>query len=293
MNALVTGRTRARVPFLRSAETRHLLVGVDFSEASRAALQRASELSRLLGLGMRVMHVLPPHRAEGPHARTSTDRRSAASTIQSWASFEGGLVLGESELQVEVGEVCDVLRREAASDDVALLVVGRAHDRDLRPDGVVRRLLRTTPKTMLVARRGRSQGEVVAATDCVRLNLPVLCEARALATALDAKVTAVHNVNPDVARSSRFARSLPRSVELMKLVVAQRLDRLHAVVGVEPLITEQLDAAAGVLSVARARAAQLIVLGAKPASPNPQEGGTAERIVIHSRRSVMLVPLEG
>jgi nucleotide-binding universal stress UspA family protein len=111
-----------------------ILVGVDFSECSRCALEQAVRLARWNSAGLRIIHVVPPpslnstdetlqHTLDELRGRM---REDAIARLADWAG-EAGAPPGHSR-EVINGVPLDVLLTESRSREADLLVLGVTGD---------------------------------------------------------------------------------------------------------------------------------------------------------------------
>ena len=182
----------------------------------------------------------------------------------------------------------ETLRRE--SENAALLVVRNPPcdaqgGRDPRWHSFLRHIKRPV---LAVGTCGPAKA-VVAASDCSDPALPVVREARTIAAALGSKLILVHNVDP---LASQFAErvGLPMSTPMADMLAHHLREQLEvAVVDSEVVITRDEDNARGILHVANAHQAELIVVGVKPQEVAPH--GTADAIIDTAQQSVLFIPL--
>ena len=107
-------------------DIRHVLCGVDFSDASFAAAHFAIALSRALSTPVTLVHAVAPvtvHATWDALVLASTDERLKAASSR---LHEFGEMLGTPapEVVAQVGDVADVLADEAAARGPAFIVLG-------------------------------------------------------------------------------------------------------------------------------------------------------------------------
>lgn len=136
------------------------LVGLDFSPASRRALQVARALAKRTGAKVRVVHVVSPvYQVEGIDAAEYVKER------RRWAQQQlRRLHLDSADVVLRVGDPAEQLRDEARRAQVRLLVLGTSHRSLLQRwlvGSVASKLLLDSPVPVLVVpmrpSRGRSQ----------------------------------------------------------------------------------------------------------------------------------------
>lgn len=143
---------------------RTILVAVDFSDASRAAVRRARALARSAGASLRILHACPPPSDDlDPRLveqLTEELRRGAKLRLANLAaSFDDGRVALSTAF--EEADPSRAIRDAAESDDVSLIVMGshgrRGIDR-LLLGSVAARVVQRAPKPVFVV-RGEHSGE--------------------------------------------------------------------------------------------------------------------------------------
>lgn len=185
---------------------RTILVPVDFSEASLAAVRRARALARSSGASLRLLHASPPPAAElDPRlAEQLTDelRRGAKLRLANLAADidDGRVPLSTA---FEEADPSRAIRDAAEADDVSLIVMGshgrRGVDR-LLLGSVAARTVQRAPKPVLVVRAedsaedeaGPPMRSILLATDFSEKAAAVEREVAEWALRLGAEVEVLH-----------------------------------------------------------------------------------------------------
>lgn len=182
-----------------------ILVPIDFSEASGAAVRRARAIARSTGAGLRLLHACPaptddldPRLAE---QLTEELRRGAKLRLASFAgSFDDGRVPVTTVF--EEADPSRAIRDAAEADDVSLIVMGshgrRGIDR-LLLGSVAARVVQRAPKPVLVVRGehpaeddGPSLRSILLATDFSEKAAAVEPEVAEWAVRFGAEVEVLH-----------------------------------------------------------------------------------------------------
>jgi nucleotide-binding universal stress UspA family protein len=149
----------------------------------------------------------------------------------------------------------------------------------------------------LVARAAVPGQAIVAAADLARRDVPVLRKAGALSLSLGAPLIVVHNINP---ASSYVSSGMGAPIVCFTgeaLIETRRsylLDAARALsLQLEPVVSIERDAVDAILTTARARNADLIVVGTNPRFwvVRLLTDGIAAALVDRANRSVLVVPL--
>ncbi len=144
------------------------------------------------------------------------------------------------------------------------------------PGDSVLQLATESGASCVIARRPRPDHSVMAASRMLDARLPVVREAAALAHALHRQLTVHHHVEPEIAQAHRPD-------------LEPQVERLARAEGADVALTEGSDPVSGILSVARASDADVIVVGA-PRSDSEASRRVAARVAALAYRSVMVVP---
>jgi universal stress protein E len=184
-----------------------ILVGVDFSECSRSALEQAVRLARWNNAGLRIIHVMPPpslnstdetlqRTLDGMRGRM---REDAIARLVDWAG-EAGAPAGHSR-EVINGVPLDVLLAESRSKEADLLVLGVTGD-SLLPNGAgtlaTKCLRKAGTKVMLVnASHSHPFRRIVACVDFSEAAREVVAQAWRVAGRDRAEVHLLHVFQPE------------------------------------------------------------------------------------------------
>ncbi len=184
-----------------------ILVGVDFSECSRSALEQAVRLARWNNAGLRIIHAMAsPSLDAGDDTMQSTldelrerMREHAIARLADWAAAAGAPV-GHSR-EVINGVPLDVLLTESRTRDADLLVLGITGD-SLLPNGAgtlaTKCLRKAGSKVMLVnASHAQPFRRIVACVDLSEISGEVVAQAWRVAGRDGAEVQLLHVFQPN------------------------------------------------------------------------------------------------
>jgi nucleotide-binding universal stress UspA family protein len=160
-------------------------------------------------------------------------------------------------------------------------------------------LARTANIPVLVLRETSLQKTIVAATDLEDSDYPVLRKAAEIAERLRWRVIPFHNVTPlslNIGTETPWppmttmASDAESEHRQMRLARASR--RLH--IDAPSVTASELSPADGILQIARANDADIVVVGARPRSLLGYlvANGVAAQVVDRARRSVLVTPLD-
>jgi universal stress protein E len=184
-----------------------ILVGVDFSECSRCALEQAVRLARWNNAGLRIIHALSPasFHATGQELQQTLDelrgrmREHAIARLADWAA-QAGAPAGHSR-EVILGAPLDVLLTESRSQDADLLVLGVTGE-SLLGNGAgtlaTKCLRKSGAKVMLVnAAHAQPFRRIVACVDFSEASVEVVAQAWRVAGRDRAEVHLLHVFQPE------------------------------------------------------------------------------------------------
>jgi nucleotide-binding universal stress UspA family protein len=188
-------------------QLKSILVGVDFSECSRSALEQAVRLARWNNAGLRIIHAMPPP-SQAPTDVTLQQtldsmrgqmREAAIARLADWAG-EAGAPAGHSR-EVINGAPIDVLLAESRSKDADLLVLGVTGD-SLLLNGAgtlaTKCLRKAGTKVMLVkASHAQPFRRIVACVDFSETSREVVAQAWRVAGRDCAEVHLLHVFQPE------------------------------------------------------------------------------------------------
>lgn len=294
MTSLVTRPAKSAVapseaPALTPVRRPIVVVATCMDRASAIALDRGASLATTVGAELRLVHVVahrvPPHPERT--FRVAERARSYKKAIREWALFETGIELSERKIHVRYGRVPTNVRSVCRAVGADILVVGgRAEHGSPETGKKVRSMIRGANCPILLASPPKD-GDILVATDLEDPSIPVVCAAVDFGRSVGRKVSLVHNVRVG---SASVRVVLPRMIS--EQLVLGPLARLDGIVRGAPVledatVTCRHSTAAAVLELARAREADLLVVGAKE-----ELGGTARDVLDNAVRSVLVVPTE-
>jgi nucleotide-binding universal stress UspA family protein len=266
-------------------------------------LVRAAALSRALRAELQVLRVLPVlRRVRAPSAgiprvlqpsrRLLRASRAASEWIQDALGDDQAFV---TRVTIVQGDFLPVVASRAARAEAGLIVVPPSTE---RMGSLVATLAGKSGVPVLVARESRSEATIVAATDLLTEGYPVLGEAAALGLHLDAPVVAVHSVNPLSAVMAGASRTWPvpavgahpgSEADCARLAAASA----ELPVETRSVIRHEMNPADAILDEARARDANLVVVGTRRWFEHALVGSVAAQVVNRAKRSVLVTPLIG
>lgn len=276
------------------------------SRGNSIALRRADAFARLLDAELHVLHVLPaPTALRGlfralrvsEQAHRHEHEEILACLRESRAFFQQ--VLGrtppESSVHVEMGDFLGAAVAHASSLGAMLAIVSADHkhlgDR-------ITTLARVLATPVLVARAPGAREMIIAATDLEDARYPVLHEASELARQLAQQVVAVHNLAPLLELGIHASwpvaiLSDASGLQARKRKLANATAQLAAVS--QTVISQDSSTVDAILQQARSRSADLVIVGTRPRSRFDRfvRGSVASQVVDRSRRSVLVVPMDG
>jgi nucleotide-binding universal stress UspA family protein len=288
-----------------------LLCPIDFSEFSRQALAHAAAIASHFGARLIVLSVDDPFLTEAataagftasPAEETRGELRRFCADILT--SFSGPAAIDYS---VRVGKPATEILREAQDRRVDLIVMsshGRSGMRKLFFGSTTERVLRETSVPVLVTRDWRrpfsSLSElaryitgVMVPVDFTPESSHQLAIANGLATALSARLIAVHVLEP-VFVPQRVRLALP-GAELARRSQAE--ERLAALVGAaggrrrSESIVLLGEPSEEIVKLADARNAGVIVMGLHSSGPlGPRMGSVTYRVLCQTDALVLAVP---
>jgi nucleotide-binding universal stress UspA family protein len=283
-----------------------ILVGVDFSECSRCALEQAVRLARWNNAGLRIIHAMAPpslistdetvqQTLDGMRGRI---REAAIARLADWAG-EAGAPAGHSR-EVINGVPLDVLLTESRSKDADLLVLGVTGD-SLLTNGAgtlaTKCLRKAGTKVMLVnATHAQPFRRIVACVDFSETSREVVAQACRVAGRDRAEVHLLHVFQPqwntwtslaELPAVSDFESAYRAILEGNLRQFAAGPTEAHQVVSVYPGKTH----GHGIAEYCRNVDADLVILGAKGQTNLKYVllGSTVERLMKEVPCSVLVV----
>lgn len=259
-----------------------VLLVLDHTAPSRAAVIRACRLSRLLDATLQIVDVVP----------VSAAHPAGTSVISRAAHLPGG---ERCDVEITYGEVRESAERAISRYRPVIVVMGAARGVELACELVDRGRV-----TVIVARPERTNGPFIAASDMGHVGFPVVARALELAERYARELTLFHNANayPRLAGNPMEPPTRYASIsDLMEATVAAKVTRLRGIAGgherVDAVISRSQDTEASVLELARERDADLVIVGRRAPSWLGRVLGhhLTEHLLERCQRSVMIVPV--
>ena len=198
-------------------------------------------------------------------------------------------------LSIVHGDFVEQVAAYAATIDSSLIIVP---PRRGRLTGMVTSLAGAALTPVLVTHERPGKPAIIAATDLRSTGYPVLREAAEFGQRLDARLVAVHNIEPvpvstietgwTINLSQPFAVHEARSEQL--LLAAQQLP-----IGTQTVVFDELSSAGAILAEAEAREADCVVVGTRPPQSWLDEFSSsrvANQIIERAACSVLVLPLD-
>lgn len=283
-----------------------ILVGVDFSECSRCALEQAVRLARRNDAGLRIIHVMHPP------SLNSTDetlqqtlgglyvrmREEAVARLAAWAD-KASAPAGHSR-EVIHGVPLDVLLNETRSKGADLLVLGVTGD-SMLPNGAgtlaTKCLRKASTKVMLVkSNQAVAFHRIVACVDFSDASREVVAQAWHLAGRDRAEVHLLHVFQPEwrVWTSMTELLALGDFEKSYRAILEGNLRQFAAgPPGVNPIVSvcPGKTHGHGIAEYCRDVGADLVILGSKGQTNLKYVllGSTVERLLKESPCSILVV----
>jgi nucleotide-binding universal stress UspA family protein len=290
----------ADVPVLRekrhaqATPPRRVAVGVGFDHASSVALIRAHAMARRMELELLIVHVMAREPLASGTRSTVVDLSSrrarmhlGKTTVQDWAFFETGIALPRESILIRFGRPAEQLARITQERRPDLLVIGGRVESESQGRGVATAIVARSHCPVLVAGDPREDRTAVVGCDLASAEVPVVRVAAKLAHRLGLRVSVVHNLPRTSLRGASYA--LPATLRMQARWLRTRalagLVRDLAVVD-DAVVTSEPMSADAILRRARARDADLIILGT-----HHDMGLTTRMVLAEARRSILVVPL--
>jgi nucleotide-binding universal stress UspA family protein len=288
-----------------------VLCPIDFSEFSRLALAHAIAIANHFGARLVVLSVDDPLLTEAaaaagfvPSPAKETRRELQRFCGDTLASLPGASTI---EYRVAVGKPATEILREARDLCVDLIVMsshGRSGMRKLFFGSTTERVLRETSVPVLVTRERQRpftslselaghMTRVIAPIDLTESSAHHLSAARAIATALSARLIVVHVLEPlFVPYSVRVA--LPGAEHARRSRAEEKLNALLASIeGAQQSESMVLlgEPSEEIVKLADARNAGLIVMALHSAGPlGPRMGSVTYRVLCQTNALVLALP---
>ena len=258
---------------------RTIVVGVDFSECSRSALEQAARMAAWNQASLRVMHAIEyltiSEAAEALRLNEdgirSEIRQQAIARLAGWVAEVGAPA--QHSREVIFGPPLDVLLQEARTSNADLLVLGVSGD-SLLPYGagtLATKCLRKAPcKVMLVkATHARPFRRIVACVDFSESSREAVLQAMRISSQDRAELHFLHVFQPPWDFSAPFSERVPAVAVFAKNYRLVLQNNLRQFVGADPsgpsicAITEAKTHGHGIAEYCRRIDADLVILGSK------------------------------
>jgi nucleotide-binding universal stress UspA family protein len=267
-----------------------ILLVLRCGEFPSETLKRAGALCEALNADLTIMRVLDCYPVISPSLRpfAMTDGAQALDGLlklrfatSAWAESALGRAFPQARLELQRGGYVQLACRRARELNASVIVVAPGAG---PIDSAIESIAISTGISVLVGRWSEQHDSiVVAATDLEDPRFPVLRAAAELSRALGASLVPVHNISP---LSARLRGSVSRPEAF-----ARAAAELH--LGQAGVVSEDSDAARAILREARAREADLVIVGLRPRSwlQGLRRPSVASCVLRDARRSVLLTPL--
>ena len=290
-------------------QIRTILVGIDFSESARSALEQAVRLAHERGAHLRLLHVLEPIPAPasaGDIAPLLDDvqqlcQRHAAQRLEAWAAAAGAPA--GHDRSVVVGVPLEVLLTESRQRGCDLLVLGHGGGAAGAAGAgtLATKCVRKAGLKVLLVKsdRARPFRRLVAGVDFSRASRAAVDQSWRVAAGGPAERHFVHVFTPSWQRWASLGE-LPALADFergYRVLLEGNLRQFVAAPEGAPA-THAVTAApahgAGLADYCRRVDADLVVVGTKGHSDLPyvRLGGTVERLLRETPCSVLVVPAE-
>lgn len=282
---------------------RRILLATPERHRSVTSLRRAIAHARRLEAEVHVVTVVPESGHVDPlfpqlhvlDAIRGVERaRRAGQATRSWLDAVPDFDPAAVHVHVRTGSFVDEVAELARELDVERVIMPPL----ATPFGAtVTALARAAGVPVLVARAPTSHETIVAATDLEDPSYPVIRAAVALAAGLETPIVALHNAVPGrVSLASAAARASDRDSVTSGGEGRRQLERAAAwpELFAEAVVANDPSPVEAILREARARDADLVVVGSRPRSWLSRVFGSsvASDVVNLARRSVLVAPLE-
>lgn len=291
-----------------------ILVAVDFSTGSRAALDQASRIARLQGAALHVLHVvdstavatLAASRESGYESQAATATEGARTALDAWLAQSE--VPAGAKATIVVGTPLHEILEHVRTLHADLLVAGIAGTGEAAPGAgsVSGKLARKSPSRVLLVRSGHSHAfqKVVACIDFSETSREVVAAARRIALKDSASVDFLHVwqepwiVPPRGAFVESVYPSLVFTENERQAHIKNLRQGLHDFVGTSAqgitateILHEAMNYGNGIAAHAQECKADLIIMGGKGRTNLRYMliGSTAERLLTSLPCSILIV----
>lgn len=168
---------------------------------------------------------------------------------------------------------------------------------DRMPGGDITSLSKAAATPVLVARGTQGPAKILAATDLLSPSYPVLTHAADLGRRVNGTVVAIHNVTPEPIAGAEVAlKGYSLSLQNPQIVRAERLAEVARSIPsvTHTVVRSEHSPAHAVVNEARARAADLVVVGTRwrAGLERVWHGSVSDMIVKNASCSVLVLPLD-
>ncbi|MDP2275607.1 MAG: universal stress protein [Archangium sp.] len=282
------------------AKRSRVLLALPAGVLSSVSLFRAMAFARLRDAELHVLRVLPVRPSSFPLfpqlngvmalENINRDHESVEAT-RAWLDDAAGETFA---LEVRSGSFVAETTKRAQELCAELVVMPPAEGRF---GATATDLAQAAGVPVLVARPPMAEDVIIAASDLSDRQYPVLRQATELGAALEAPVVAMHNVVP-VGVYATPELSWPLTLDVTESVAQAKHTELEQAAlklrgHAQAVVTTGVSCSEAILREARARDADLVVVGTREQSLLEWlfDGSVAARVVEASRRSVLVVPL--
>jgi nucleotide-binding universal stress UspA family protein len=268
-----------------------LLLALTDGDYPTAALEQCAGLAQSLEADLHVLQVLPAEYHFTPDVPDldliQTTRRverclGAARLTKAWCDGVLTDPLSAKRLRIRIGDFVEDAASRAAEVDAAFIVLPPSTG---RLGATAAALARASSRPVLVARTPLRRAALLAATDLKDDTYWVLRQAVELGARLETPVVAVHNVS--CLPSGFDTPSRLDSIQTQALRLVRATEQLEATM--ETVVATEVDPVDAILDQARARNADVIVVGTRPRG-RPSDRSLAAEVVSRSDRSVLITP---
>jgi nucleotide-binding universal stress UspA family protein len=294
---------------------RNILCATDLDDSAGEEITQAAALAAGDGARLVVLHVVATPSAmpttgvevAPPVVDTATLLADATAALARRLAHHPRAGAARPEVVQATSSISAEILRRGQSLGADLIVTG-SHNRSLLQrlllGSTARGVVRHADRPVLVARPGRANGPVVAATDLTQHSLPALRAAAEEARRREAQLLVVHGLDlpsPVVSLGGApvppASPDDPRSPQAAHLAAQERLQaflRSAEVTAARPVVAEG-DAAASIVLLAEQNGASLIAVGTSSKSGLQRVllGSVAEAVVNKAHCSVLTVPGKG
>jgi nucleotide-binding universal stress UspA family protein len=282
-------------------EFKHILLPIDFSRCSQAALPYARSIAQLYGSMLHVVHVVGPEPLVGPLGvhYPKTEEEDAVAEGAFDALIQSGVLANVPHTRTIIrGVVWKVVSRLVADLRIDLVVLGthgRSGLKKVMLGSVAEQIFRNAASPVLTVgpdvHNGLADGKlntIVYATDFSQVSLGALRYARSFARVSRSNVIMVHAVHLTFGDEELTPVAMDNVVEgikqkLVNLIPNDPGTRYEVVTKCEP-------ARDLVLRVAKENRAELIVVGAHRGTTSHTPWAIAHGVICHASCPVLTVP---